>query len=57
MHVAYSAPSSEHAKVEPFSLEVNSKLALAEFVSAGGPSVIEVCGATVSTVQVKVAGL
>ena len=52
MHGAKAAPSSEHAKLEPPSLDVKLKLALVEFVAAGGAEVIVVSGAVVSIVQV-----
>jgi hypothetical protein len=38
-------------------VELKLKLALVEFVVAGGPALIEVSGGVVSTVQVKLAGV
>jgi hypothetical protein len=52
-----AAPSSEHWKLEPASLEENVKLALVLLVTAGGPESIAVCGALESTVQLWAAGL
>src|SRR5918992_4053978 len=52
------APSSEHSKVEPSSLDENAKLALVTCVIAGGVALIVVCGAVVSTiVQIQAAGV
>jgi hypothetical protein len=52
-----AAPSSAHSKLEPVSLAENSKLALVLVVVGGGPKLMVVCGAVVSTVHVKVAGV
>jgi hypothetical protein len=49
-------PSSAHSSVEPGSDEVNEKLGFGLFDGSDGCPVIVVCGATVSTVQVEVAG-
>jgi hypothetical protein len=54
---ANAAPSSEHANVASVSVAVNVKLALPLVVVAGGPDAIAVSGATVSTVNVRVAGV
>ena len=50
-------PSSLHAKAEGDSLEVNAKLAEVDEVVPEGPDVIVVCGAVVSTVQPRSAGV
>ena len=47
-----TAPSTEHSKVEPPSLEENSKVGEASLVGPEGPSSIVVSGGTVSTVKV-----
>src|ERR671914_2872921 len=47
-HALYDAPSSEHWKVEPLSLEENAIVAFGLAVSALGPESIVVCGAVVS---------
>ena len=54
---ANGAPSSEHANVAPVSVAVNAKLALPLVVVAGGADEISVSGATVSTVNARVAGV
>jgi hypothetical protein len=41
-------PSSEHSKLDPVSVDVNSKLTVAFVVVAGGPFVIVVSGGVVS---------
>ena len=51
VQAATGAPSSEHWKLAPVSLEENAKLALVPLVSAGGPELIVVYGALVSIVQ------
>ena len=56
-HVTNGAPSSEHSNVEPDSLAEKLKLALVLAVAAGGPAEIVVSGATVSIVQLAVAGV
>ena len=50
-------PSSWHWNVEPASLELKPKLALVAFVGLAGPDVIDVSGAVVSIVHVKLAGV
>src|SRR5918996_2667883 len=57
MQAAKAAPSREHSKVEPDSLELKWKEALVLVVVAGGAIVIVVCGAAVSTVIARLAGL
>jgi hypothetical protein len=54
---ANAAPSSEHSKLDPVSVDVNSNCAVVLDVVAGGPAVIVVWGATVSTVMLRPAGL
>jgi hypothetical protein len=54
---AKAAPSSEHSNVTPDSLDEKLKLALVLDVSADGAEEIVVSGATVSIVQVWVAGV
>jgi hypothetical protein len=49
-HSANAAPSSEHSKLEPSSLDENAKLALVSCVIAGGDALIVVSGAVVSTI-------
>jgi hypothetical protein len=48
VQVLYVAPSSEHSKVTPASLDENVRLALVLAVSASGPVRIVVSGAVVS---------
>jgi hypothetical protein len=50
-------PSSLHSKLDPASVEVKVNVALVELTVPLGPLVIDVFGATVSTVQVRVAGV
>ena len=50
-------PSSWHSNVEPPSLELNEKSALAELLGSFGCAVIVVFGAAVSIVHVKLAGV
>jgi hypothetical protein len=53
-------PSSAHSKLDPVSVDVNSKLTVALVVVAGGPFVIVVSGGVVSAawyVQEPLAGL
>src|SRR5918999_2167108 len=57
MQAAKAAPSREHSKAEPVSLELKWNEALVLVVVAGGAVVIVVCGAAVSTVIVRLAGL
>jgi hypothetical protein len=49
---AKARPSRAHSKLEPSSLELKSKLALALLLRAGGPVSMLVAGATVSIAQV-----
>ena len=51
------ALSSLHVKEDAASDEVNVNDAVVSFVVPDGPSVIVVCGAVVSTVQARVAGV
>ncbi len=51
------APSSEHWKVEPDSLEVKLKLGAVELEGFDGDAVMVVSGAVRSIVQVKLAGV
>jgi hypothetical protein len=48
VQTSYADESSEHSKVDPASLDVNSNVALVEIVVAGGAAVIVVFGAVVS---------
>ena len=62
MHAAYvpvdePGPSSLHSKVEFGFVEANPKDGDALFVVPVGPLVIDVSGADVSTVKVRVAGV
>src|SRR5918997_485077 len=57
MQAAKAAPSREHSKAEPDSLELKWNEALVLVVVAGGAVVIVVCGAAVSTVIARLAGL
>src|SRR5918998_2191183 len=57
MQAAKAAPSSEHSKAEPDSLELKWNEALVLVVAAGGAVVMVVCGAAVSTVIIRLAGL
>src|ERR671914_345926 len=57
MQAAKAAPSSEHSKAEPDSLELKWNEALVLVVVAGGACEIVVCGAAVSTVIARLAGL
>jgi hypothetical protein len=50
VHGENAAPSSEHSKVEPSSLDENAKLALVSWVMDGGAALIVVSGAVVSTI-------
>src|SRR5687768_4834103 len=56
VHAVHSAASSLHSKVAPVSVAVNENVALLEYMFPLGPLVIDVFGATVSTVHVRVAG-
>ena len=56
MHALQAPPSSRHSKVEPPWLALKEKLAAAEPLGSLGCAVIVVSGATVSIVQVKLAG-
>src|ERR671915_2562138 len=57
MQAAKAAPSREHSKAEPVSLELKWNEALVLVVVAGGACEIVVCGAAVSTVKARLAGL
>ncbi|XSF08636.1 hypothetical protein VZP55_30365 [Myxococcus faecalis] len=57
VHAAKGAPSSEHWYVTASSLELKSNVALALFVRPLGPLTMVVSGATVSTTQVRLAGV
>ncbi len=48
--------STLHSNVEPVSLEENSNVGVLSLVAPDGPAVIDVSGAAVSTVIVRVAG-
>src|SRR5919204_22413 len=50
-------PSIRHSNVEPVSLELKEKLGVVLFDGSLGCPVIDVLGAAVSTVQVKLAGV
>ena len=56
-HAVQTPPSSLHSKPEPPSVELKVNVALVELMLPLGPLVIEVFGATVSTVHVRVAGV
>jgi hypothetical protein len=55
LQAAKAAVSTRHWKLAPGSLE-NPNVGVESFVSPVGPDVIVASGATVSTVQVKLAG-
>ena len=55
-HETNSPASSLHSKVEPGSVEENSNDAVVDALVPEGPEVINVSGATASTVHVRVAG-
>ena len=57
VHAAHDPPSSLHSKVEPDSDEVKVNVAVLDERGAPGPLVIEVFGAVLSTVHVRVAGV
>ena len=58
VHAENAAPSSEHSKLEPCSLAEKPNVAPVLAVTAGGaPDPIVVCGAVVSTVHVRLAGV
>ena len=57
MQAAHEPPSSLHSKVEPDSVEVKANVAVLDETVPVGPLVIEVFGATLSTVHVRVAGV
>ena len=57
VQVCQAPSSSLHSKVEPASVELNEMLALVEATVPVGPEPIVVSGATVSTVQVRVASV
>ena len=57
MHAVHDPPSSLHSKVAPDSEAVNLKVAVLDQVELPGPLVIQVFGATVSTLHVRVAGV
>ena len=57
MQAAKAPPSSEHSKLEPVSLEAKAKLAEFDWLAAPGCVVIEVSGAVMSYVHVRVAGV
>src|ERR671915_595182 len=57
MQAAKAAPSREHSKAEPDSLELKWNEALVLVVVAGGACEIVVCGAAVSTVIARLAGV
>jgi hypothetical protein len=50
-------PSREHSKLEPASLAEKVKLGVESLTGPAGPDSIEVSGATVSTVNERVAGV
>ena len=50
-------PSIRHSKLEPGSLDVNSNVGVASAVGPDGPASIVVCGAVVSTVKLRLAGV
>src|SRR5262249_25472540 len=56
VHAAKAPPSRRHWN-EPASVALNAKVALDELVAPAGPDVIVVSGATVSTLQVRDAGV
>ncbi len=56
-HGVAAAPSSLHWNVEPASLDENVNVALALLTRVEGPLSIDVLGAVVSTVQLRVAGV
>jgi hypothetical protein len=57
VQAANPAPSSWHSNVLPASVEVKLKLAEVAFVGLAGVAVMDVSGAAVSIVQVKLAGV
>ena len=57
VHAAHAPASSLHSNDDPASVALNPNEAEAELTEPVGPLVIEVPGADVSTVQVRVAGV
>jgi hypothetical protein len=57
VHAPQEPPSSRHWKLEPPSLALNVKSASAELVGSPGFESIVVCGAVVSTVNVRLTGV
>ncbi len=57
VHACAAPPSSEHANVDPASLEENATDALDVATVPDGAEPIVVCGAVASTVHVRVAGV
>ncbi len=57
LHDANEPPSSAHWKPAPPSFDVNVNVGVASLVGPLGPLLIVVSGSTVSTVQVREAGL
>jgi hypothetical protein len=55
--MASCPPSSEHSNVAPASPALKANVALVLIVVAGGPEVIVVSGAVVSTVNIRLAAL
>ena len=57
LHAVHALPSSLHSNVAPASVEVKANMAVVTETVPLGPLVIDVFGATVSTVHVWVAGV
>ena len=52
LHATKGPPSTLHAKVEPGSFELNSKVAVVSVVEPGGPELIAATGGVVSAPSV-----
>ena len=57
MQAANAPPSREHSNAEPASEELNTKLALVEFIGLDGALVMVVPGGVISMLQSNVAGV
>ena len=56
-HEAHAPPSTRHSNVEPASSAENTNVGVGSFVGPDGPLLIVVCGAAVSTVKLREAGV
>ena len=57
VHDVHAPPSTRHSNVEPAWLDENANVGVASPVRPDGPLSIVVCGATVSTVKPREAGV